>query len=61
MEEWPRAQRAPADTACPGFPSTFTARPSRVLTHMPHSAAHSRHTVVNQVETPGVMSSGGTT
>ena len=58
---WPREQSPPCDTGWKGFPSTFTARPSRVRTHMPQPALHSWQTVAYQVATPGVMCSGGTT
>src|SRR5919109_1042307 len=44
-----------------GFPSAFTARPSRVRMFMPHPAGHSRHVVRYQVASPGTISSCGTT
>ena len=53
--------RLPRLTGWSGLPSTFTARPSRVRTIIPHPAGHSPQTVAYHVATPGTTSSGGTT
>ena len=37
----PREQMRPWFTGCSGFPSSLIARPSRVLTTIPHPALHS--------------------
>ena len=58
---WPFAQRPPSETGWFGLPSTLIALPSRVRTHIPHWAEQPPQTVVYQVDTPGVISSGATT
>ena len=57
----PRPQSAPRFTGWSGLPSALMARPSRVSMMRPHPAAHSRHVVAKNVETPGTVLSGDAT
>ena len=56
-DAWPREQSLPWLTGCSGFPSSLTARPSRVRTCTPQPAAHSVQVLAYKVATPGIWSS----